>query len=126
MELTVEKSGLLSGRRHLFTFSRFNGELSFDPADPVSSTITIAIDSGSIECHDTWLSPKDLRKVLEYAHRDMLASDRFQRLSFTSTKVSRTDGRRFLVEWAFDHSGHNKPGAHFGGACRTLGAKSFD
>jgi hypothetical protein len=72
MEVTVEKTGLLSGRKHLFVFSRFNGILSSDPADPTSSDIAIAIDANSIECHDTWLGAKDLRKVLEYAIRRCL------------------------------------------------------
>jgi len=98
MELTVEKTGLLSGKKHLFTFRHFEGRLSFDPAEPVSSSVEIAIDSRSIECHDAWLSSKDLRKVQEYANRDMLASERFPRLSFRSAKVSRPDGTQTRIE----------------------------
>jgi len=73
LELTVEKTGLLSGKKHAFTFSRFEASLAFDRERLESSTVAISIESNSILCHDTWLSAKDLRKVQDYAQNDMLA-----------------------------------------------------
>src|SRR5262245_53119398 len=67
MELTVDKTGLLSGKRHLFRFTRYLGMLAFDHEVPERSSVTLSIESGSVTCQDAWLSAKDLRKVQEYA-----------------------------------------------------------
>lgn len=98
LELTVEKTGFLSGKRHLFTFSRFQGSLLLDGEAPEKSAITLAIEAGSIFCHDTWLGAKDLRKVQEYAVKDMLAVDRYPRITFRSTAIRKLDGTRYEAQ----------------------------
>ncbi len=95
MELTVEKSGLLSGKKHLFTFSRYEGRLLFDRKRPEASTITLSIESNSVSCHDTWLSMKDLRKVQEYALKDMLAADRYPQIIFRSVAIKKIDDSQY-------------------------------
>ena len=76
MELTVEKTGLLSGKKHLFSFTKYRGTLVFDPDAPDRSAVTLSVESASALCREAWLSAKDLRKVQEYAVKDMLAADR--------------------------------------------------
>jgi len=98
MELTVEKSGLLSGKKHLFTFSRYEGRLLFDRKRPEASTITLSIESNSVSCHDTWLSMKDLRKVQEYALKDMLAADRYPQIIFRSVAIKKIDDSQYEVQ----------------------------
>ena len=49
--------------------------------------MNFTIEAPSIQCNDTWVSPKDLVKVRQYAERDMLAVDRYRNLSFQSTSV---------------------------------------
>jgi polyisoprenoid-binding protein YceI len=90
VKLTVEKTGLLSGKKHLFTFAQYQGTLLIDRDAPERSAIAITIDSRSISCHDTWLSAKDLRKVQDYALKDMLAADRYPRITFQSTRLRRS------------------------------------
>src|SRR4051794_1853245 len=60
MELTVSKTGLLSGKKHLFRFADYKGTLEFNEEVPEKSSITISIRSGSVSCRDTWLTDKDL------------------------------------------------------------------
>jgi polyisoprenoid-binding protein YceI len=98
MELTVEKTGLLSGKKHRFTFSRFEGTLQFNREMPEASTVDISIESGSILCHDMWLSAKDLRKVQEYALKDMLATDRYPRIGFRATAIRKIDADQYELQ----------------------------
>lgn len=98
LELTVEKTGFLSGKKHLFTFSRFQGSLLLDREAPEKSAITLVIEAGSIFCYDTWLGAKDLRKVQDYAVKDMLAVDRYPRVTFRSTAIRKLDGNRYEVQ----------------------------
>ena len=98
MELTVEKSGLLSGKKHLLTFSRYGGRLLFDRERPEASTITLSIEANSVSCRDTWLSMKDLRKVQEYALKDMLAADRYPQIIFRSVAIKRINASQYEVQ----------------------------
>jgi len=98
LELTVEKTGLLGGKKHLFTFSRYQATLRFDPTAPETSTVELEIETASIFCHDTWLSAKDLRKVQDYAVKDMLAADRYPRITFRSTAIAKVDSSKYQVQ----------------------------
>jgi polyisoprenoid-binding protein YceI len=98
LELTVEKTGLLSGKKHLFTFSRYQGKLLFDFDAPERSAITLVIMADSIFCRDTWLDAKDLRKVQDYAVKDMLAADRYPRITFRSTTIHKLDGTGYEAQ----------------------------
>src|SRR4029078_1586160 len=62
LELTVEKTGFLSGKKHLFTFSRYQGTLLFDRDAPERSTITLMLVRDSVFFRYTWLRCKDWRK----------------------------------------------------------------
>ena len=98
MELTVEKTGFLSGKKHVFTFSAYQGTLAFDRDAPEKSAVTLSLESASISCHDAWLSAKDLRKVLDYALKDMLAADRYPRITFRSTSIRKIDSDRYEAQ----------------------------
>lgn len=98
LELTVEKTGFLSGKKHLFTFSRYHGTLLFDRDAPEKSAITLVIEADSISCQDTWLGAKDLRKVQEYAVKDMLAVDRYPRITFKSMAIRKIDANHYEAQ----------------------------
>ena len=85
--LTVEKTGLMRGRQHLFLFSKFQGTLDFDPAHPEAAQIRLEIDAASADCKDSWVSMKDLKKIQETALEDMLSAKRFPKIVFVSTSV---------------------------------------
>lgn len=47
MELTVEKTGLLSGKKHLFAFERWSGTLQFTPGKPQEAVVNLSIQANS-------------------------------------------------------------------------------
>src|SRR5262245_24711718 len=63
LELVVEKTGFMRGKKHLFRFERYEGRVQYDAQNPARSRIELAIESASASCKDTWLSAKDLKKV---------------------------------------------------------------
>lgn len=82
--------------RHLITkvrgrFADFDGTIQFDPEAPEKSTVTIAVETASI---DTNQPDRDTHLRSE----DFFASDRFPKLTFTGTKVTRSSGSTFDVE----------------------------
>lgn len=95
LELTVEKTGLLTGKKHVFTFSRYEGALLFDRDALERSTITLVIVADSIYCRDTWLGAKDWRKVQDYTVKEMLAADRYPRITFKSTAIRKVDANHY-------------------------------
>lgn len=67
--LTVEKTGLLSGKKHLSLLERYKGILFYDPESPERSRVELAIDAARAVCKGTWVSEKDLKKIQNYARR---------------------------------------------------------
>ena len=98
LSLEVYKTGLMSGKKHFFLFEKFHGELRYDPQQPATSSVRLEIDAASAVCKDTWVSPGDLRKVQAAALHDMLAADRFPRLTFTSTRLAAAGPGRYDIE----------------------------
>jgi len=109
LELTVEKTGLLSGKEHLFTCARYQGTLLIDRDALESSAITMTIDSRSISCHDAWLSPKDLHKVQDYALKDMLAADLYPRITFQSNAIKKIATAQYEVRGMLIIRGISRP-----------------
>jgi polyisoprenoid-binding protein YceI len=107
--LTVEKTGLWSGRKHVFEFQRYGAMLRFDRADPARSVVELTIEAGSAVCNDTWLSEKDRRKVLEFMFRDMLDVTRHPRITFKSTGVVSTGDKMFDVSGTLTIRGVERP-----------------
>lgn len=98
LALTVEKTGLYRGKKHLFLFERYSGVLQFDPQKPESSKVQLTIDPRSLICKDDWVSASDLRKVQETALDDMLAVKQHPSMMFTSTSIKRVDGDRYEAQ----------------------------
>jgi polyisoprenoid-binding protein YceI len=109
MELTVDKTGLLSGKQHRFSFREYRGTLMFDREAPERSTVALSIESASALLNDGWLSAKDLRKAQEYAVKDMLAADRYPRITFRSTAITRADANRYLAQGMLTIRAISKP-----------------
>ena len=97
MALTVEKTGLMRGRKHLFLFPKFQGSLDFDAAHPENSQVRLQIESASADCKDDWVSMKDLRKIQETALEDMLAAKKYPLITFVSKSVRSAGGNRYNV-----------------------------
>lgn len=90
LNLYVEKTGFLSGKRHHFVFDRFEGMAAIDRHDAARSSVNLRIEAGSLVCKDTWVSQSDLVKIRRVALSDMLAADRHAQLTFVSSTVRPT------------------------------------
>lgn len=98
LELTVEKTGLMSGKKHLFVFDRWSGTLQFIPGKPQEAVVSLTIQANSIRCLDTWVSAKDLRKIEETALKDMLAAERYPQITFRSESISQTKDADYQMQ----------------------------
>lgn len=109
ISLELDKTGLLKGKKHNFEFPHFDGKLTYDAQAPANSRVDLKIDAASVVCKDTWLSPKDLKKVQDYALTDMLAVKQFPDIKFTSTKITPKGGDQYAVEGSLSIRGNGKP-----------------
>lgn len=79
VRLEVLKTGLLRGKKHLFVFPVYRGQAERNP-----NRYEISLDARRIECKDDWLKPGDLKKVSEYAVKDMLDAERNPEIVYKS------------------------------------------
>ena len=98
LALEVFKTRLMSGKAHLFLFHKYQGSLAYDTEAPGKSSVKLEIESGSLECADTWVSAKDLPKIVAMAREDMLAVDKYPRMVFASSAVRAKGNGEFEVE----------------------------
>ncbi|MEP6961624.1 MAG: YceI family protein [Acidobacteriota bacterium] len=96
--LTVEKTGLMRGRKHLFLFERYRGTLEFNAAQPEQSRIQLSIEASSVVCKDEWVSISDLQKIQKEALEEMLAAKRYPTIAFTSSSVKPLGGTRYEAQ----------------------------
>lgn len=111
LALTVEKTGLYRGKKHLFLFEKYQGMLQFDPAKPEESQIQLTIDSASAVCKDDWVSAGDLKKVMEVTFEDMLAVKRYPAMTFASTVIRELGGGKYDAQGTLTIRGIAKPAA---------------
>jgi polyisoprenoid-binding protein YceI len=107
--LTVEKTGLWSGRKHVFEFERFNGRVVYDRDTPNQSQVELTIEAASAICKDSWVSEKDRRNILTFMLRDMLDAERHPRLAFKSNAIVLRGERSFDVTGNLAVRGIEKP-----------------
>jgi len=107
--LEVAKTGLMSGKKHLFVFERYGGTIQYDAAAPEKSAVDLTIESASIVCKDTWIGEKDLRKVTETAiGPDMLEVSKHPQMQFRAAGASKS-GDGFVVQGTLTIRGIAKP-----------------
>ena len=109
LALTVEKTGLYRGKKHLFLFQKFDGRLDFDAAKPETSKIELNIDSRSLVCKDDWVSAGDLKKVEQTALDDMLAVKQHPAMMFVSTAILPLGGGKYEAQGLLTIRGLPKP-----------------
>ncbi len=109
--LIVYKTGLLSGKRHVFLFERYRGTLARDPGNPERSRVEMHIEAGSLVCTDTWVSDKDRQKIERTALEDMLAAKQHPELVFSSERVARRADGSYEVQGSLNIRGIAKPAA---------------
>lgn len=108
-ELLVKKTGLMSGKVHVFAFPQVAGELQYNEAAPEQSKITLRIDAASIQCKDDWVSESDRAKVLEEARGNLLQVSRHKELVFASKSIRKQPDGSFAVDGDLSIRGVPKP-----------------
>jgi polyisoprenoid-binding protein YceI len=103
LELFVDKTGVLSGKRHRFLFSGYEGKLD------MNTSVEFTIVSKSIECRDTWVKQGDLSKIEKVARTDMLAVDRYPSIRFRSTAVREISPGHFNVSGTLQIRSTSRP-----------------
>jgi polyisoprenoid-binding protein YceI len=109
LELTVEKTGLYRGKKHLFLFEKYDGRLQFDPLKPEASQVQLTIESRSLVCKDNWVSAGDLKKVQQTALDEMLAVKQHPSMMFTSGAIKPLGGERYEVQGTLTIRSLSKP-----------------
>jgi polyisoprenoid-binding protein YceI len=109
IEMLVTKTGLLRGKQHVLDFTRYRGELRYDPQAPLSSVVTLDIESASVVCRDTWVSEKDRRKIQAFAIADMLDGQNHPRIAFRSNAVKPAGRDQYAVAGTLIIRGIGKP-----------------
>lgn len=93
LEVVVEKTGLMRGKRHVFSFPELEGSVNFDPP-----FVDFAVEARPAVLLDDWVSEKDRRKILEFTHSPaMLDTARHPRITFRSSQVDELGNGRYQV-----------------------------
>jgi polyisoprenoid-binding protein YceI len=108
LALEVEKTGLLSGKKHLFLYERYQGRLEYDAQAPEKSRIELSIEGASAVCQDTWVKAKDLKPIQEMA-LELMAVQQHPALHFLSRRVGRIGANQYEVTGDLTIRGVTKP-----------------
>lgn len=109
--LEIFKTGLYSGKKHLFLFERYHGTLTYDDAAPEAAKIDLTIEAASFVVKDDWLSASQAKSVREEAEgKNVLDSARFPQIRFVSSSVTRA-GDGFTVQGTLTIRDAAKPAA---------------
>lgn len=94
--LTVTKTGLFSGKKHLFDFGMYQGLIRYDQNDLTKSSVQIEVVAKSFTLRDEWVSEKDRRKIADFTNKEMLDTGRYPAIRFVSVSAEAT-GERIRV-----------------------------
>lgn len=107
--LEVFKTGLLSGKKHLFLFERYQGTLQYDAQAPERSTVDLTVETASMVLKDDWVKPGQAKDIHELAvGKDMLDIARHPQIRFVSKQITRS-GSGFLAQGDLAIRGQAKP-----------------
>jgi polyisoprenoid-binding protein YceI len=83
VKVEVEKTGLYKGKKHLFSFTSWRGQVEYDPQHPESATARLEIDAGQFKLEDEWVSEKDRKKISEFTRsKEMLEVSSYPQIVF--------------------------------------------
>lgn len=113
ISLTVEKTGIWSGRKHLFEFAAFSATANFDAKNLSRSTVKLSINAGSAVCRDTWVSDKDRRTILNYMLNEVLDIAHHPQLRFVSSEVEISGAQALRISGTLAIRGIERPAQVF-------------
>lgn len=89
----MEKTGLLAGKKHVFSFPLLEGAFTLEPP-----SVAITLDARALELHDEWVSAKDFKQILDFARSaEVLDVAKHPAIRFRSTQVEEKEPGRFRV-----------------------------
>lgn len=106
--LEVFKSRLWEGRKHIFVFDRYGGELEFDSEQPELSSVRFHIESASVRCLDDWVKPGQIADI-EEAARETMAAEGHPRMTFESSNVQVKSAGEYQVQGILSIRGFTRP-----------------
>ncbi len=84
----VYKTGLMSGKVHVFTFERYRGTVAYDAQNPTATKVDVTFEAASLKCHDEWSPAKgSLDKIMKEALDVVLQLGKYPEVRFQSTAV---------------------------------------
>jgi polyisoprenoid-binding protein YceI len=92
--------------RYTARFTRMEGKLNFDPAQPAAMTVEVSVDPGSIQTN-SFDKTYDFDAILRSA--EFFDTARFPKLTFRSTKVEVTGPNTARVTGDLDFHGVSRP-----------------
>lgn len=105
VEATVEKTGLMSGKKHRLAWEKFDGKFAVSPPQ-----VEFVVEAGSIKVLDDWIDDgkkADVRK--EALGKDVLDVAKFPQIRFVSTGISGDMEKAFQVAGSLTVRGIAKP-----------------
>lgn len=108
--LEVEKTGLLSGKKHLIIFEKYSGKLELNPGAPEQSKLTLEIEARSAVVKDEWSPAKgSLEKIYHEMQTNMLDSAKHPLITFASERITSKGAGKFEVTGPLTIRGIAKP-----------------
>jgi polyisoprenoid-binding protein YceI len=99
LRLEVEKTGVLSGKKHDIRFDGFTGKALYDPANPERSSVELIVDAAKLTLLDGWVSESDRKKIVEFTRGpEMLDVKKYPAIRFVSNSVAAEGAARFSVK----------------------------
>jgi polyisoprenoid-binding protein YceI len=103
IEATVEKTGLMSGKKHTLIWERFSGQFS-------PKSVTLEVEAASVKVLDDWIGDGKKEHVRkETIGKDVLHAEKFPRIQFASTAIAGNIEGTFEIAGALTIRGITKP-----------------
>jgi polyisoprenoid-binding protein YceI len=98
VRLEVEKTGVLSGKKHDIRFDSAEGRVLYDAAMPERSSVELTVDAAKFTLLDAWVSDGDRKKIVEFTRGpEMLDVKKHAAIRFVSNSMTAAGAGRFKV-----------------------------
>lgn len=105
VEAVVEKTGLMSGKRHVLRWERFSGRFTASPA-----AVELEVEAASVAVLDDWLNASKREDVrAETVGKNVLDAARHPRIRFTARALRGDPGAAFELPGELTIRGTTRP-----------------
>lgn len=104
----VFKSSFFSRGKYIFFFESYSGEVRYDSDSPENSAVSLTLETASVVCRDPAIKPEKRREIVAMMKNQLLACESNGHVTFTSTRIQRKEGNRYVVEGSLGFRGTKK------------------